>query len=140
MMNIETVSGIYQQLSRDNLHLLEAVYHKDIIFEDAAHRLEGWHDLSNYFESLYRNVYRCDFDIHTQQQVGDSGFLAWSMELQHPKLLGGDSILVNGVSHLKFESNKVIYHRDYFDLGEMVYENIPLLGSLIRTIKQGLGQ
>lgn len=139
-MNIEAVSDVYQKLSRDNLHLLNGIYHEDVIFEDAAHRLEGWSELSDYFESLYQNVHRCDFDIHTQQQVGDSGFLTWSMLLQHPKLQGGQKVTVNGASHLKFQNDKVIYHRDYFDLGEMIYENIPLLGSVIRSIKQRLGQ
>ncbi|HDY7901818.1 TPA: nuclear transport factor 2 family protein, partial [Vibrio vulnificus] len=52
----------------------------------------------------------------------------------------GACVEVKGVSHLKFEAGKVIYHRDYFDLGEMLYENLPLLGGIIRAIKQRLGQ
>ncbi|MEL7287824.1 MAG: nuclear transport factor 2 family protein, partial [Pseudomonadota bacterium] len=64
----------------------------------------------------------------------------WTMDLQHPKLQKGAPISVNGVSHLKFRDGQVIYHRDYFDLGEMLYENLPLLGSVVRTIKQRLGQ
>ncbi|NRB66796.1 MAG: nuclear transport factor 2 family protein [Vibrio sp.] len=139
-MNVESVGQIYQQLSKDNLHLLNGVYHQDVVFEDSAHRLQGWQALQSYFDSLYTNVRRCDFDIKEQQQSGDSGFLTWSMSLEHPKLQKGKTVVVNGVSHLKFKDGKVIYHRDYFDLGEMLYENLPLLGSVIKTIKQRLGQ
>ncbi|KJY90586.1 nuclear transport factor 2 family protein [Vibrio neptunius] len=139
-MNVESVGQIYQQLSKDNLHLLNGVYHKDVVFEDSAHRLQGWQALQSYFDSLYTNVRRCDFDIKEQQQSGDSGFLTWSMSLEHPKLQKGKTVVVNGVSHLKFKDGRVIYHRDYFDLGEMLYENLPLLGSVIKTIKQRLGQ
>ena len=77
--------------------------------------------------------------IKEQQQVNDNGFLTWTMTLEHPKLQKGKTICVNGVSHLKFRDGQVIYHRDYFDLGEMLYENLPLLGSVIKAIKQRLG-
>jgi len=29
----------------------------------------------------------------------------------------------------------VTYHRDYFDLGALIYERVPVLGGLIRGIK-----
>ncbi|ASI90418.1 nuclear transport factor 2 family protein [Vibrio mediterranei] len=139
-MNIEMVSEVYQKLNKNNLHLLEQIYHKDVVFEDSAHRLEGWEQLSAYFDSLYTNVIKCDFDIRHHQQVEDSGFLTWTMQLQHPKLNGGEAVNVNGVSHIRFSGDRVIYHRDYFDLGEMLYENIPLLGFVIKNIKQRLGK
>jgi limonene-1,2-epoxide hydrolase len=139
-MNIEMVSEVYQKLNKNNLHLLEQIYHKDVVFEDSAHRLEGWVQLSAYFDSLYTNVIKCDFDIRHHQQVEDSGFLTWTMQLQHPKLNGGEAVNVNGVSHIRFSGDRVIFHRDYFDLGEMLYENIPLLGFVIKNIKQRLGK
>lgn len=139
-MDVESVGTIYQHLSKANLYLLDEVYHQDVVFEDAAHRLEGWDALQKYFETLYANVKRCDFIIKEHQQVGDSGFLTWTMNLEHPKLQKGTQVQVNGVSHLKFHEGRVIYHRDYFDLGEMLYENLPVLGAVIKSIKQRLGQ
>ncbi len=139
-MEISSVVDIYQKLDKDNLHLLEDLYHPDVVFEDAAHRLVGRVALYDYFQTLYANVIRCGFVIDEQQQVGDSGFLTWRMELVHPKLQNGAPVLVNGASHLKFSHGQIIYHRDYFDLGEMLYENLPLLGSVIKIVKQRLGQ
>jgi len=139
-MDVQKVGAVYQQLNKSSLHLLSDIYHQEVVFEDAAHRLEGWDALKSYFESLYANVKRCEFTIQDHQQTGDSGFLTWQMALEHPKLSKGSVIYVNGVSHLKFSQGRVIYHRDYFDLGEMLYENLPLLGSVIKTIKQRLGQ
>lgn len=139
-MELRSVVDIYQQLSKDNLHLLDEIYHPDVVFEDAAHRLEGRTALYQYFQSLYTNVIRCDFVIHEHQQVDDTGFITWTMELRHPKLQGGSPILVNGASHLKFAEGQVIYHRDYFDLGEMLYENLPLLGAVVKIVKQRLSK
>jgi len=139
-MDAESVGQMYQKLNKSSLHLLDDIYHHEVIFEDAAHRIEGKLALEHYFHALYHNVKRCDFDIKTHQQVGDTGFLVWVMQLEHPKLQKGVPIEVKGVTHLKFKENKVIYHRDYFDLGEMLYENLPLLGRVVKTIKQRLGQ
>ncbi|WP_070963027.1 nuclear transport factor 2 family protein [Vibrio sonorensis] len=139
-MDVAQVGEVYQKLDKNNLHRLDAVYHDKVVFEDAAHRLEGWSALQEYFSALYENVHKCQFVIQERQQVGDSGFLTWTMELEHPRLQKGSTIFVNGVSHLKFKDGKVIYHRDYFDLGEMLYENLPVLGKLIKSIKRRLGQ
>ncbi|WP_165311714.1 nuclear transport factor 2 family protein [Vibrio ziniensis] len=139
-MDIQVVAQFYQKLDKSNLHLLAEVYHHDVVFEDAAHRIEGLALLEDYFHSLYENVERCQFTIHTMHQADGDGFLAWTMHLQHPKLSGGKQIDVRGMTHLQFSEHKVIYHRDYFDLGEMLYEHLPLLGGLIRAIKRRLGK
>lgn len=138
-MDIKSVGDIYQQLSKANLHTLEDVYHPDVVFEDSAHRIEGWQALKHYFETLYTNVHTCQFDIKEYQQVDDTGFLTWLMTLEHPKLRNGTPVHVRGVSHLKMQEGKVIYHRDYFDLGEMLYEHLPVLGMVIKGIKRRLG-
>lgn len=47
---------------------------------------------------------------------------------------------VEGATRLEFdETGKVCLHRDYFDLGAMLYEQLPLLGAVVRTIKGRLG-
>jgi hypothetical protein len=33
------------------------------------------------------------------------------------------------------QDNKVIYHRDYLDLGSMLYEQLPFIGKLISWLK-----
>ncbi|GEA49927.1 MULTISPECIES: nuclear transport factor 2 family protein [Vibrio] len=139
-MNIDTVADVYQSLSKDTLHSLTRIYHQDVIFEDSAHKLNGWAELSSYFDNLYQNVIDCRFDILSKHQAGDAGFIIWTMRLRHPKLKGGSEVAVQGISHLEFRDGKVIHHRDYFDMGEMLYENLPVLGSVIKTIKKRLGQ
>lgn len=139
-MDIEQVAQVYQQLTKENLSLLETVYHDKVQFEDPVHTLNGWPAVAAYFDALYTNVIDCRFDIHYHQQADHDGFLVWTMSLQHPKLRRGTTIQVHGTTHLKFADDLIIYHRDYFDLGEMLYENLPLLGNLIKRIKTRLMQ
>ena len=58
------------------------------------------------------------------------------MTAKHPKFLKGQSVRVEGASFLKTRNGKIYYHRDYFDMGSLLYEHLPLLGKIIQKIKQ----
>ncbi len=59
------------------------------------------------------------------------------MYLKAPSLNSGREITVDGVSLITFRGaeGKVISHRDYFDMGEFIYERVPILSSVIGFIK-----
>lgn len=132
---VEKFNTMYQSLDKDNMHLLRDVYSDDIVFVDALHEIKGIDALKQYFEGMYQNLLYCRFNIHDVQSTDSSAYLSWKMEYAHPKLGGKKNISVDGVTHLKFD-DKVTYHRDYADMGQMLYEQIPLLGSVIRQVKK----
>ncbi|WP_299013328.1 nuclear transport factor 2 family protein [uncultured Photobacterium sp.] len=131
-------SEVYSQLTKHNLAELKALYHQDIIFEDPAHKVVGWQNLNDYFERLLKSVIDCQFEIHETSSEQNIAFIQWTMTFRHPRLAGGKSRAVKGCSCIKFKDDLVIYHRDYFDMGEMLYEGIPVLGGLIRRLKESL--
>ncbi|MGR5062842.1 nuclear transport factor 2 family protein [Photobacterium sp. DNB22_13_2] len=129
---------IYQNLDKQDLSVLQDIYHNDIVFEDPAHRMEGWPQLSDYFIRLFDAVDYCRFDITDHVCRGDIAYVQWVMTFKHPRLQSGKSRMVNGCSRLEFADGKVIHHRDYFDMGEMIYEGIPMLGPIVRYLKARL--
>ena len=129
---------VYQNLDKQDLSELKNIYHDDIVFEDPAHRMEGWEELSDYFSRLFDAVDYCSFNVIEQVCHEDIAYVQWVMTFQHPKLQSGKSRLVHGCSRLVFAEGKVIHHRDYFDMGQMLYEGIPLLGPIVRKIKARL--
>lgn len=135
---LNKVVDVYENLGKNSLGGLTELYTKDVYFEDPAHAIQGITALSDYFDKLFDNVEHCQFRFHNSVCQGDKLFLCWTMTLQHKHLKGGNKIFVEGASLLKVRDDKVYYHRDYFDLGNMLYENIPVLGSLVRQIKKGL--
>jgi len=87
-------------------------------------------------------IEQCDFvigEIFEKKQdtfvKNQEAMVLWEMTFAHPQLNKGKSILVPGNSHIKFD-HKIYYHRDYFDTTSMLYEYIPLLGFIIKKIKQ----
>jgi hypothetical protein len=126
---------VYKQLSEENLQLLANIYHKNVTFIDPLHTVEGFDDLYQYFQNLYQNLSACDFVIDEVIWQDSQASLFWTMTYQHPKLNKGRTVTVVGTSHIKGEDDKVIYHRDYLDLGAMLYEQLPILGKLTKWIK-----
>ncbi|EKP0246005.1 nuclear transport factor 2 family protein [Aeromonas veronii] len=132
--------GLYQQLDKQQLHRLPEVYAEQVVFTDPAHRIEGLAALGDYFAALYQRLAYCRFVITSQQQQGQQAWLGWTMTFSHPRLRGGEPVTVEGATRLEFdEVGKVCQHSDYFDLGAMLYEQLPLLGPVVRTIKMRLG-
>ena len=131
---------IYERLEPKSIESLREVYSENVIFEDPAHRIEGLENMLSYFNSMYENVNECRFEFESVLIDEELVALAWTMHLRHPKLKGGLPIQVEGSSILEIAGNKVERHRDYFDLGAMVYEHIPLLGRVVTGIKHRLGQ
>lgn len=145
-LSIATTEGIpdwltafcrtYQSLTVDSqFEEFALLYHHDVVFIDPMHHIEGLINLTHYFRELYQNLTFCRFDIqhtfHQEQQAA----VYWTMTYQHPKLGGGQPIKVSGHSHIKMQNGKIIYHRDYVDLGQMLYQHIPILGRVISWLK-----
>ncbi|ABE56648.1 conserved hypothetical protein [Shewanella denitrificans OS217] len=132
--------SVYSSLKADNLASLGTIYHPEVEFIDPMHKVKGLVALEGYFKQLYQSVISCDFVIEQLLESQNQAAIYWTMTLRHSALAGGASIKVEGHSQLQMVDNLVIYHRDYFDLGAMLYEQVPLLGAVIKYIKQRAGQ
>ena len=135
------VRDFYQNFTADSVARLGRIYHKDIVFTDPAGEERGLAALTVRFQKAMENVSLCQSDISTAW-MNDNGGAAmfWRMTLVTPRLNGGKPFSFDGASHLIFADDLVIYHRDYFDLGAMVYERLPLLGGLIRVLRRRVGE
>lgn len=141
MLNIEKFTSFYRDLGSMNLADLDTIYRDDVVFVDPIAKHEGISSVHAYFERLLDNAEDCRFDIaqpHFSTTQGQSCILEWTMSYRTSSLNKGDNILVDGVTLLKFEGEKICYHRDYYDLGQMVYEQIPILGRLVKAVKKRL--
>ncbi len=131
---IKDFCRIYQSLNRNNLEQLKEVYSDNIEFVDAVDRVEGITALTEYFEHLYQNMKHCHFLIdHVIEQEGQACII-WRMEYAHQKINAGKKITVDGSSYIEF-SEKIDFHRDFVDMGQMLYEHLPVVGTVIKGIK-----
>jgi hypothetical protein len=136
---LDRFKTVFNQLNRDNLGLLEEIYTPDVRFRDPVHALDGLPALRDYYARLYDGVVTCHFDFEAEVIQGQQGMLVWIMRFQHARFRRGETLELSGVSHLRFlDDGRVNDHRDYFDMGEFIYERVPVLGRIIRAIKNRL--
>ncbi|PHR31689.1 MAG: transcriptional regulator [Fluviicola sp.] len=115
--------------------VLNEIYSDKVFFKDPIHEINGIENLQSYFKKLNENLIQGSFIFTDETIVDKKAYLSWEMELKLKK--PKKNIKASGISVLTFEQ-KITQHRDYFDAGELFYENIPLLGRIIRLLKKKL--
>jgi steroid 5-alpha reductase family enzyme len=134
-----TVGEFFNKANKDNMkEMVERFYAEDVVFEDPIVSLKSRADLLKHYENLYKDVEKIRFDIGAEVRQGDDQFSQWTMYLNTPNLNGGETVVVPGVSQIRFRGDKAVYHRDYFDMGAMVYEHVTGLGWIVRKVKGAL--
>jgi limonene-1,2-epoxide hydrolase len=137
---VSKLQDTFIALNKDTLdkELLATVYSDDIHFQDPLHEFQSIDSLVDYFERLYKNVEHIKFDYGHVEAGDQQAFIEWKMLFLNKKFNKGREVSVNGVSHLKAENGKIVYHRDYFDSTHMIYNHVPVLNSVIAFIKNRL--
>lgn len=126
-------------LSHDNVReVLQATYTEDVKFVDPVKTINGLDELTRYFENLYKRVNKCHFILNNYLPNTHCHSLEWVMYLQHQKISKNHEIHLDGASFIKFKGERVCHHRDYYDLGALVYENLPVLGSVIKKVRHAI--
>jgi hypothetical protein len=115
--------------------VLEKIYTNEIEFIDPIKGINGLDNLTSYFANLYKSVNHCHFTINNYIPNGNQHSIEWEMKLKHQRLAKNKEITLDGASFIRFKDSKVCYHRDYYDLGALIYERIPILGSAVRTVR-----
>lgn len=140
MDKVELIKKCFNEFTGKNVEVLEELYDQQVHFQDPLTDVKGMSELISYYKHAYSKVKQIRFDFHEMHQAGDTVTGEWNMTLSVSGLNGGNPYTVHGVSVLTFskDSGRVIRHRDYVDIGEMVYERVPVVGSAIRAIKSRL--
>ncbi len=143
---VPTVEEIFNGLNKDTMELVDRFYAEDTHFLDPVVDLKGRAAVRKYYENLYANVISIRFEfsgeVSTKTEQGEEKVAFWTMILRHKKLRGGEEVRVVGNSHIRFDAKtgQAIYHRDYFDMGEFIYEGLPVVGPVVRFVKSKMSQ
>lgn len=135
-MQLETVErfkAYFVQMKLGDDSALNEIYSDNVIFIDPIHRISGVENLKAYFKKLDSNLIEGSFQFTDESIHGNTAYLQWEMNLRLKR--PSKIVKASGISVLTVEQ-KIIRQRDYFDAGELFYENIPVLGNIIRFLKK----
>jgi len=133
MQAVEKFKAYFTLMKLGDNSGLDEIYADDVTFIDPIHKISGLENLKSYFKKLDSNLIEGSFQFTDEISSDNKVYLQWEMtvKLNQPKKI----IKTSGISVLIVDQ-KIIQQRDYFDAGELFYENIPVLGSIIRFLKK----
>ncbi len=63
------------------------------------------------------------------------------MRFRHPAIGAGELIVVDGSTELTYnDAGQIVRHRDYYDLTQMVYQHLPVIGWLTGKVRSRMAQ
>lgn len=128
--NFKTFFRDYKRLPVDDL---DKLYEDNVLFRDPVQEIRGINALHSYFATTRDAVTSCRFEYLDQLSGQDNAYIKWNMHFTASRF-ADRPLVVRGVTHIQF-NQRIIYHEDIYDLGEMIYDNLPLLGSATRYLK-----
>lgn len=133
---VQEFFDFYQKLDKNSTYRLDEFYAKEVLFTDPLHQVSGIDQLIAYFDRLYARLETIEFEFSEPDIYDHRVWCSWVMNYQHPRINGGRPVRVDGASRLDWESNQVICHRDFFDAGQMLWEQLPLIRRVLAVLKK----
>jgi hypothetical protein len=139
-MNHDTIDKFkiyFECLPASDLSQLEGFYSDDIEFADPVKKMKGLENIRANYRRFHDNLSEGGYRFKHQSILHDQAYLAWDLELcfKIPK----KKVTVSGISVLMV-TDKIIKHTNYYDAGALYYENLPMIGALIRMVKKQLSK
>lgn len=125
----------YAHPTTRNIKHVPQHYSRDAFFKDPFTEIYTAAEIQKYYEHTLAKLSDLRFVFENIIEEGHQAFVTWTMTA----VFMGREFSIQGTSHLKFDASGLCeYHRDYFDLSEEIYEQLPVLGYLFRGLKRVL--
>lgn len=130
----------FSALNKDTLQLIETFYDEAVEYSDPLGRGSGRTGLHRHYIRFFKYISRIRYEFGPITVDGKQVSVQWTAFFRHSKLNGGRDNSLRGSTWLEFggAEDKVIRFNEYFDVGELAYENLPVLGFIVRTVKRVL--
>ncbi|MCX7257929.1 MAG: nuclear transport factor 2 family protein [Polaromonas sp.] len=132
-MKLDALIQFYNEFTPASVARFPEFYSADAWFKDPFNEVRGIEAIQRIFTHMFGQVAEPQFVV-TEKVVDATGaMLAWEFRFRMKLWRKGETQVIRGVSHLKFDAEgKVCYHRDYWDAAEELYEKLPLIGSVVK--------
>ena len=114
-------------LNESTLDDIVSYYDENIFFKDPFNEFNGREKLKKLFLHMFITFKNPHFVFIDTIENSEGIFLTWDFIFSYKEKLFN----IHGSSHLKLnDEEKIMYHRDYWDVGEELLLKIPLIKSL----------
>ena len=127
MSSLREFKEWFTNLNESTLDNIVSYYDENVFFKDPFNEFNGREKLKNLFIHMFITLKNPHFVFIDNIENSEGVFLTWDFIFSYKEKL----FKIHGSSHLKLnDKEKIVYHRDYWDVGEEILLKIPLIKSL----------
>jgi limonene-1,2-epoxide hydrolase len=115
----------------DAVDALRELYAEDIVFRDPIQVVRGIDDFVAMNHRLLRRMRTLEWTVVRARGDDSEAFLEWTM---HGATKLGIKVTVEGITRARARDGRIIDHRDYWDLGELLASTIPRGQRILHTL------
>ena len=131
------VVAYFEGLQPSHVEELSRLYAADARFKDPFNDVRGVAAIQQIFAHMFVALERPRFVVTQTVLQGQHCFLTWEFRFGFKGFKVGQEQVILGATHLIFAADgRVAVHRDYWDAAEELYEKLPLVGGLMRWLKE----
>ena len=135
--DVARVVAFFESLAPDHIGQLKDFYDSGARFVDPFNDVQGLAAIEGIFRHMFVALTEPRFVVTGQVVQGAQCFLLWDFHFRFKRFDTQTVQTIRGTSHLEFsEAGLVTLHRDYWDAAQELYEKLPLIGGLMRWLKQ----
>ena len=137
---LERLVDYWQTLTPASVDALPTVYAADACFRDPFNDVTGIEKIQHIFADMFVRLDAPKFEIVETIEESHGALLIWDFTFRIKTLRPEQNRRIHGTSHIRFaQSGLVQFHRDYWDAAGELYEQLPLVGILMRFLKKRAG-
>ena len=134
---VDRICAYFESISPPSVKGIGDFYTVDARFKDPFNEVEGIPAIERIFSHMFESLHEPRFVITQRVVDGTQCFLVWEFRFRFKRFDATTEQVVRGGSHLVLTGTGLIQdHRDYWDAAEELYEKLPVVGSLMRWLKQ----
>lgn len=137
---VDEILQLFETLSPAHVKQLSQWYMPEARFKDPFKQVQGVEPIAAIFQHMFEALENPRFVITNRIVEGSQCFVVWDFVFRYKTMQRGVDQHIHGGSHLVFKQAddgvwRIDLHRDYWDAAEEMYEKFPVIGSLMRWLK-----
>lgn len=130
----------FQALTPESVADIGRYYTEEAYFRDPFNEVRGIAPLQHIFNDMFERMHGPRFTVVETIANEQGAMLIWDFDFRIKALKPGQQRRIHGLSHIRFAADgRVSYHRDYWDAASELYEQLPVVGALMRWLKKRAG-
>jgi hypothetical protein len=126
----------FESLTPDSVSELGRIYAPDARFIDPFNDVQGLAQVQAVFRHMFETLEQPHFVVTGQVVDRNQCFLLWDFHFRFRAFRRHTAQTIAGTSHLRFDTlGRITMHQDYWDAAHGLYQKMPVVGALMRWLR-----